>query len=165
MAASPNKANWNDLEPNPLDRDGYGFELWHSLTRLVGAREIGISRIRVPAGKMACPRHEHSREEELFVVLAGSGTLLHRDERSPLRPGDVVSCLPADGAHGIEAGPDGIEYLAISHNAPGDWCWYPDSKKVIVEGLYLEQADAIGNYHYGDPRAGRFGESRDKPEP
>lgn len=163
MAA--NRVNWNDLDPNPLDRDGYGFDLWHSFTQLVGAREVGVSRIRVPAGKMACPRHEHSREEELFVVLAGSGTLLHRDERSPLRAGDVVSFPPGGGAHGIEAGPDGIEYLAISHNVPGDWCWYPDSKKVLVEGLYLEPVDVIGNYHYGDPRAGRFGADRDKPEP
>ena len=159
------KVNWDDLPKTPRDRDGYGVEFWQSATQAAGARELGISRVRVPPGKMACPRHEHSREEELFVIVGGSGTLLHRDERVPLRAGDVVSCLPADGAHGIEAGPDGIEYLAISHNTLGDWCWYPDSKKVLVEGLYLEPVNVIGNYHFGDPRAGRFGENRDRVEP
>jgi uncharacterized cupin superfamily protein len=158
------KVNWHEVEPNPRDRDGYGHHLWHALGEHAGAREIGMSRVVVPAGKMACPPHEHSREEELFVVLAGSGAWVHEGERTPLEPGDVVSALPARGAHAIEAGPDGIEYLAISNRVPGDWCWYPESSKVLVEGLYLTPVDRIGNYYYGDPRAGRFGENRDRAE-
>jgi uncharacterized cupin superfamily protein len=156
--------NWNDLEPNPRDRDGYGHERWNSLSRRLGARDLGISHVVVPPGKMACPPHEHSREEELFVVLAGSGEWIGAHERFPLRPGDAVSALPATGAHTIEAGPEGIEYLAISATAKGDWCWYPESGKVLVEGLYLTDAEPIGNYYFRDPRAGRFGENRDRAE-
>ena len=163
MAAK--KVNWDDIRDVPGDREGYGDEYWKSATDPLGARDLGIARVRVPAGKMACPEHEHSRDEELFVILEGSGTLLEGEKRTALRAGDVVSCLPATGSHGIEAGPDGIEYLAISRNVPGDWCWYPASRKVLVEGLFLRTVDDyVGNYYFRDPRAGRFGEARDRAE-
>ena len=156
------RVNWDDLPKEAVDREGYGVEYWKSVTDALGLRELGLSRVRIPPGKMACPRHEHSREEELFVVLEGSGTLLDGEELVPLRAGDVVSCLPGWGSHGIEAGPDGIEYLAISNRVPGDWCWYPDSGKVLVEGLYRVRVDEIRNYYFGEARAGRFGTNPDR---
>ncbi len=81
-------------------------------------------------------RHCHSHEHELFVVLAGSATLLLGDERHDVRPGSIVARPAASGvAHSFEAGADGLVMLAYGTRVPADTCWYPDSQKVSFRGL------------------------------
>ena len=69
----------------------------------------------------------HGTVEELYVVLSGSGTLKLDDELVELSPMDVVRIGPAV-AHGMEAGPDGLEVLAFGPLGDGD--------AEIVEGLW-----------------------------
>ena len=60
------------------------------------------------------PRHCHAAEEELFVILSGTGTVRIGDEEAPVRAGHVVSRPPGTGlAHSFRAGPDGLEYLVL----------------------------------------------------
>jgi uncharacterized cupin superfamily protein len=104
---------------------------WH-----LGSRTTGMTWIELAPGSRSCPFHCHSAEEELFVVLAGEGTLRLGDERHALRAGNIVS-RPAGTriAHQFIAGDDGLTVLAYSDIDPNDLTFYPDSNKVKLRGL------------------------------
>jgi mannose-6-phosphate isomerase-like protein (cupin superfamily) len=63
--------------------------------------------------------HRHENAEEVYVVLAGSGRAKLDDEIVDLRPLDAIRVQPAV-TRAFEAGPDGLEYLAVGPRTPGD---------------------------------------------
>ncbi len=100
---------------------------------LLGLQQLGCQITSVPPGKCAFPFHVHHRNEELFFVLAGSGTLRHGSETFPVRAGDVIASLAGGPAHQlINTGSEELRYLAISTNADPEVVEYPDSGKFAV---------------------------------
>ena len=102
----------------------------------LGAEKLGYNLTVVPAGKRAFPMHSHRVIEEMFLVLEGEGEIRYRDDRFPIRPGDVIHC-PAGGpetAHQIINTMDegDLKYLAVSTTDSPDICQYPDSGKTLV---------------------------------
>ncbi len=104
-----------------------------------GSVASGLGYVEVEPGMMSYPPHVHSAEEEVFVVLAGSGALLLYDCRrpddspreEPLRPGHVAVFPAGNGtAHAIRAGEGGITYLAYGERIGNEVCFYPRSQKV-----------------------------------
>lgn len=112
------------------------------LGRAAGSLRTGLRLAEVPAGKLNAAPHCHSAEEELFVVLAGSGSLLlwpagaDEPEERPVRPGHTVA-RPAGTAvaHAFRAGPEGLTLLLYGTREPHDACWYPRSRKLFLRGL------------------------------
>ena len=107
-----------------------------------GAIATGLNHVVLAPGGTGAPPHCHSQEEELFVVLEGSGELDlwprggGEPERHQLARGDVISRVPATGvAHSLRAGPEGLTYLAYGTREPGDMCFYPQSGRVSLRGL------------------------------
>jgi uncharacterized cupin superfamily protein len=101
----------------------------------IGARKLGYNLSIVPPGKVQCPFHAHRAEEEMFLILEGTGTLRFGDQTYPLRPRDVIAC-PTGGAEVahqiINTGTVDLVYLAVSTLAEVEVCEYPDSDKVSV---------------------------------
>jgi uncharacterized cupin superfamily protein len=96
----------------------------------------GVKHVEVPAGKRSSTRHCHSLEDEIFVVLAGSGSVLLGNDATAVRPGSVVYRPRGTGvAHTFEAGDGGLTLLAYGTREPDDICWYPDSKKLYFGGV------------------------------
>ena len=90
-----------------------------NLAAVAGSRWTGLKHIELEPGTLSGPPHCHSAEEELFVVLDGSGTLLLGDEEHPVRPGSVVARPPGTGvAHTFRAGASGMTLLAGAHATP-----------------------------------------------
>jgi uncharacterized cupin superfamily protein len=100
------------------------------------------------------PPHVHSSEEEIFVILEGSGTLSvypsARDggevEELPVRAGCTIARPPGTGrAHALRAGDDGLTLLAFGTRDRNDIVYYPRSGKVSLRGVgvigRLEQLD------------------------
>lgn len=112
----------------------------------LGLTRLGCSVVAVAPGASGWPFHSHRINDELFVVLAGSGELRLGDARHRVRAGDVVGC-PAGGpqsAHQlVNTGDVELRYLAISSNLDPEICEYPDSGKV---GAYSGDS-ANGFYH------------------
>src|SRR5438309_5480610 len=54
------------------------------------AKKLGATVEIVAPGKRICPYHLHHAQEEMFVILEGSGTLRVAEEMLPLKQGDVV---------------------------------------------------------------------------
>jgi len=78
----------------------------------LGSQKVALSyqrlqpNVRMPFG------HMHAGKEEIYVVLAGSARMKLDDEFVELRRWDAVRVDP-ETMRAIEAGPDGVEYLAV----------------------------------------------------
>lgn len=107
-----------------------------SLSTGTAARQLGCTVDVVPPGQRACPYHLHLAQEEMFVVLEGSGTLRVAGELLPVRAGDVLF-LPAGREYPhqlINTGEQPLKYLSISTKQQPELCEYPDSGKAMAWG-------------------------------
>jgi mannose-6-phosphate isomerase-like protein (cupin superfamily) len=83
------------------------------------SRDLGISHFRYDANLRSPMAHSHREQEEAYVVVAGSGRVLLDDECVDLRQWDVVRVAP-DVVRAFEAGPDGLEVIAVGGPKPAD---------------------------------------------
>jgi uncharacterized cupin superfamily protein len=126
-----------DHPPEVFDRPGYEGEE-RDLARAAGSIRSGLRHTVLRPGALSCPPHWHTAEEELFVVLAGSGEALLGDDVLDLRAGHVLCRPPGTGvAHALRAGPEGLTYLVYGTRVPGDLVHYPRSGKIKLGGLFV----------------------------
>ena len=60
--------------------------------RALGSQSIGLTIQTVSPGCRSSRRHGHLFQEEILIVMAGAGTLLHGDERVPVGR-EIVSAI------------------------------------------------------------------------
>lgn len=72
----------------------------------------GVSYQRYEPGARLAFAHRHREQEELYVVVAGGGTMALDEELVELRPWDALRVAP-EVTRCVEAGPDGLELLAF----------------------------------------------------
>ena len=107
-----------------------------NLGDVVGSVDTGLSHMTIPPGGEGYPPHCHAAEEELFVVLEGSGTVTLGDENAEIRRGSVVSRPPGTRvAHSFLAGDDGLVYLAYGTREPNDVVYYPRTDEIRFRGV------------------------------
>jgi mannose-6-phosphate isomerase-like protein (cupin superfamily) len=110
-------ANYTKLNIEDIEDSAQKFGLAPNLEARFGRRPleseiVAVSRetlapnFRVPFG------HRHRDQEEIYVVLRGSGRIKIEDEILELREGDLVR-LGRGVWRCTEAGPDGLSYLAV----------------------------------------------------
>src|SRR5215472_17854876 len=58
--------------------------------RNIGSATIGLNIQTVPPGNFSSRRHRHLFQEEILVVMSGTGLLHHGQQRLPVGPGDAV---------------------------------------------------------------------------
>lgn len=83
------------------------------------ARSSGLTHFRLHPGRRSPFSHRHREAEEVYVILAGSGTLKLDDELVPVGPRDAIRVAP-HVARAFEAGPDGLEFIGCGAHHPGD---------------------------------------------
>lgn len=119
-----------------------------------GSERTGLSHYVVQPGKLMNPPHVHAAEEEIFVILEGSGSLLlypsarggGEVEEHPVRAGCTIA-RPAgtQRAHALRAGADGLTLLAFATRDQNDIVYYPRSGKISFRGVgvigRIEQVD------------------------
>lgn len=107
-----------------------------ALGRAAGAVKAGLNHVTLPADTPGPPPHVHALEEELFYVLAGSGTLALDNDQHPLTAGDVVARPPGTGiAHSVRAAEHGLTYLVYGTREAGDSVYYPTRGQLRLRGL------------------------------
>jgi uncharacterized cupin superfamily protein len=103
---------------------------------VLGSRSSGLGHLVVASGALSAPPHCHAAEEEIFVVLDGSGTLLLDDDEHPVRPGSVVARPAGTGvSHSLRAGDEDLTLLAYGTREPNDIAFYSRSGKVALRGI------------------------------
>ena len=83
----------------------------------LGSAHVGVSHFRYAPGYHSTGGHRHREQEEVYVILAGSGRMRLGDDVIELAQWDTVRVAP-DTVRAFEAGPDGLEYLAIGSDRP-----------------------------------------------
>jgi mannose-6-phosphate isomerase-like protein (cupin superfamily) len=82
----------------------------------IEAQKFGLSLQRLKANQRMPFGHKHGEQEEVYVIVAGSGRLKLEDEVIDVGQWDAVR-VDADVMRNFEAGPDGLDVLAFG--APG----------------------------------------------
>ncbi len=83
--------------------------------------QAGLSYMRVAPNYRIPFGHNHKNQEEVYVVVAGSGRVKVGDEVRDLKQWDAVR-VHKDTMRGFEADADGLELIAIGapNTGPGD---------------------------------------------
>ena len=123
-------ASWETMDRVPH----YDGVISKRLARDTAAKKMGLSVDIVPPGKRACPYHFHYVEEEMFIVLEGSGTLRVAGQMVPIAAGDCLFIPPGpEYPHQIINTSDApLKYLSASTRAEAEICEYPDSGKYLA---------------------------------
>src|SRR3954451_18787239 len=98
--------HWDEMPWETVDHG----ELRWSRQRLAP----GLSRFRAQPGDRIMPAHVHVDEEELVVVLAGTGLSWQDGTAHPIRTRDVVLHRPDAEVHTLVAGDEGLEVLIFA---------------------------------------------------
>jgi mannose-6-phosphate isomerase-like protein (cupin superfamily) len=88
-------------------------------TKALELEQSGLCYQRVPAGYRFPYGHTHETQEEVYVVVGGSGRMKLDDEVVDLVQWDAVR-VPPGTWRGYEAGPEGLEILVIGAPNLGD---------------------------------------------
>jgi mannose-6-phosphate isomerase-like protein (cupin superfamily) len=85
---------------------------FRAATKALELEHSALSYQRVPPGYRFPFGHTHRKQEEVYVVVRGSGRMKIDDEVIELEEWDAVR-VPAGTWRGYEAGPDGLEILVV----------------------------------------------------
>ncbi len=98
----------------------------------LGVSSFGMQVIQLPPGYTEYPEHDHadSGQEEVYAVLAGSGTMDIEGERVELDPETLVR-VGSNVKRKVQAGPEGLRMLVVG-GTPGE-------AYTIVPATELEQ--------------------------
>lgn len=115
---------------------GKSYESYDAgIANALGLTKLGSAYTVVPPGKTACPFHVHHGEDEMFIILSGSGEYRFGDTIHKVQAGDVLGA-PIGGpeyAHQLwNKGKEPLIYIVISSKADIDVCEYPDTGKFAV---------------------------------
>lgn len=101
--------------------------------KTIGARKLGYNVTAIDPGKAAYPAHNHRVNEEMFLVLEGSGEVRIGADRYPVRQGDVIACPPGgpETAHQFRnTGTVPLKVFGVSTFEGAEVVEYPDSGKI-----------------------------------
>jgi len=108
-----------DLEDIGSRFDGAPDLEFRAATKPLGLEQSALSYQRVPPGYRFPYGHTHVTQEEVYVVIRGSGRMKLDDEIVELREWDAVR-VPPGTWRGYEAGSDGLELLVAGAPNLGD---------------------------------------------
>ena len=106
------------------DMEGFYKGLFLKARAEIGARSFGLAVIELEPDADNHPDHDHPDQEEVYVVLRGTGDLVVDGETVALDPETIVRVGP-NTRRKINPGADGMRLLAIggvpgqAYEAPG----------------------------------------------
>jgi mannose-6-phosphate isomerase-like protein (cupin superfamily) len=83
------------------------------------AEDTGVSHYRLKPGQRTPFGHKHDEAEEVYIVIAGHGRIKLDDEIVEVETLDAIRVSP-EVIRAFEAGPEGIEVLAVGPRHEGD---------------------------------------------
>ena len=101
-----------DLEDLGSRFDGAPDLEFRAATKALGLEQSALSYQHVPPGYRFPYGHTHQTQEEVYVVVGGSGRMKLDDQIVELVQWDAVR-VPPGTWRGYEAGPQGLEILVI----------------------------------------------------
>lgn len=90
---------------------------WRFAREALRSAELGVSRFTYEPGARMPWGHRHRVQEEVYVVVAGSGRAKLDDEVVELSAWDALRVAPAV-IRSFEAGPEGLDVICIGGRKP-----------------------------------------------
>ena len=117
-------ANYTQVNLNEVENQAPNFGLSEGMEARfasgdLGLKQSGAGMLRLEPGFRVPFGHEHSEQEELYVVIRGSAKVKVGDEVLDLSEFDALR-VDAGVMRNFEAGPDGVTYLAFGAPAVED---------------------------------------------
>jgi mannose-6-phosphate isomerase-like protein (cupin superfamily) len=108
------------VDIDTLEGEGPGGAV-RKLRRALGARAFGFNHFRLPPG-ITGREHDHAEQgqEEVYVVLRGSGVMRVDGDEVELHPGIVLRVDPATTRVPV-AGDDGLEFITFGAPLEGPY--------------------------------------------
>ena len=108
------KRNFEDIQ----DRSPADVPIrWLFSRNAVGSSQVGVSRFSYEPGARMPFGHRHGVQEEVYVVVGGSGRAKLDDEIIELEVWDVLRVAP-QVIRSFAAGPDGMEMICVGGKRP-----------------------------------------------
>src|ERR671919_213573 len=87
----------------------------------LGLRNSGVSYLRLAPGERVPWGHTHKQQEEVYVVVGGSGRIKLDDDIVDLEQWDAIR-ISKETMRDVEGGPEGIELILFGapYAGPGD---------------------------------------------
>jgi len=83
------------------------------------AEQTGVSYHRIKPGKRQAFGHHHDEDEEIYVIVRGSGRIKLDDEIIEVEELDAIRIAP-EVVRALEGGDEGIDFLAFGSHREGD---------------------------------------------
>jgi mannose-6-phosphate isomerase-like protein (cupin superfamily) len=126
------KLNLRDDVENSAEKFGMGDVLEARFVRDdLEATQFGLSLQRLKPNQRLPFGHHHVQQEEVYVIVGGSGRLKLDDEIIDVGRWDAVRMAP-EVMRGLEAGPEGLELIAFGapntglQDAQQEMGWWTD---------------------------------------
>jgi quercetin dioxygenase-like cupin family protein len=108
------KRNFDDL----ADRSPADVPMrWRFSRNAIHSSQVGVSRFTYEPGARMPFGHGHREQEEVYVVVSGSGRAKLDDKLIELAQWDVLRVAPPV-IRAFEAGPDGLEVICVGGPTP-----------------------------------------------
>jgi len=99
-----------------LQRDFLGFPGKYFIGKELGLTGCEVSLNRLPAGKGMPFVHAHRKNEELYIVLGGTGTFFADGEEFPIQEGSLIRVAP-EGERAFKATSEDLYFICIQAEA------------------------------------------------
>jgi len=99
-----------------LNHDFHGRKGKYFIGKELGLTGCEVSLNRLPAGKGMPFVHAHTKNEELYIVLRGSGTFFVDGDEFPIQEGSLVRVAP-QGERAWKAGDEDLYFICIQAEA------------------------------------------------
>ena len=118
------RGGWERVGLDALEDQAAGFGLadiqeMRSPVEPLGLERTGITLQRILPRQRQSFGHVHANAEETYIVLTGSGTVRIEDDELAVAAHDAIRVAPTL-TRAFEAGPEGLEYLAVGPRHRGD---------------------------------------------
>jgi mannose-6-phosphate isomerase-like protein (cupin superfamily) len=114
------KSNFSVAHTGPLEdllkREFMGFHGKYFIGKDLGLTGCEVSLNRLPAGNGMPFVHSHKKNEELYIVLKGSGIFYMDGEEFPVQEGSLIRVAP-DGERAWKAGDEDLYFICIQAEA------------------------------------------------
>ena len=130
------KVNLRDDVPDVAGQGGVEGLAAHFAAGPLGLQKSGVSYQVIEPGKRQPWGHRHKEQEEIYVVIAGSGTAKLGDDEVAVGELDAIRVAP-ELARNFEAGPDGLSLLAFG--APRDPDQEPPGDAEMLPGWWGDE--------------------------
>jgi len=94
---------------------------------------VALGLIRIPANEGYTFTHSHQQQEEVYIVIEGSGVIAVNDEQIILERGDLVRVSPA-ARRALKADAEGL-FIICAGGVPMGFPKNPDSRYMIDDGI------------------------------